>query len=233
MKISIFTSSNLLSIIIFLAGCSDSSVAPNSSQDQISNLVNQSESETYKIMAAINLTQAEIDASNLLLSNDYLVSEVHFDKSESEDIGFRNGNQDFEKICDQSNIATWSFAKCLRGLKIREAQKDSIKSILKTYHANQTAPLKFEFDQLRRMNDSTGYKIQAAIDSIMVHRFTQQEFQEFLDKIRVSFLDTLSKQRLSNKNLIQLSSNYRSALEKIRQVLGEKQFKQFYLCHKK
>jgi hypothetical protein len=112
-------------------------------------------------------------------------------------------------------------------------EKAKIKIILEDYHRMQSPLLKNQFELIERLNDSVENRIEQAIEVLNSGNCTMDSFQIEIQSIENWFTENLKRERVISKNAIHLSVNYRNTLEAIKQLLSEKQFKQFYICHKR
>jgi hypothetical protein len=97
----------------------------------------------------------------------------------------------------------------------------------------QSPLLRNQFEMIERLNDSVENRIEQAIEVLKSGNCTMDSFQIEIQSIENWFTENLKRERVISKNAVHLSVNYRNTLEAIKQLLSEKQFKQFYICHKR
>ena len=180
---------SLLLWAFVLMGCNGGDTIPASSDDKITNLVVQAESQTNNFTTAVDLTHQKIVLENLSLSADYFVDETHFDTALGESKDSSNAKEPWQLSCENVRIISDGFGQSLAEVDLSAEEKAKIKIILDDYHRIQS--------------------------------------------IENWFTENLKRERVVSKNAIHLSVNYRNTLEAIKQLLSEKQFKQFYICHKR
>jgi hypothetical protein len=214
-----------------LGSCQDNSIAPVSAQDKISSLVIQAESETNQIQTAIDLTANSITIENLALSADYFVDEHHLE--DIDPLDSTKNDKPWEKECNNAFLKQAGFAGCFKNLSLTESQRNQIEAVLETYGTQQKPILTDEFHQFVDLKSQYKDRIKLDIDSLQRGNIGDAAFQNKMKQYQSEFTTEFSRQRNGSKNLSMLSVNYRSALDGIKNILSESQFKQFYLCHKK
>lgn len=216
-----------------LIGCHGNDNVPVSSADKITNLVVQAETQTNNFTTAVDLTHQKIIVENLSLSADYFVDETLFTTA----IG--NGNDSLSRMepwkssCKKGTQLTDGFGQSLAKVDLSAEEKEKIKMILEDYHRMQAPLLRNQFELIERLNDSVEDRIEQALEVLNAGNCTMDSFQTEVHSIESWFIQNLQRERLITKTAIHLSVNYRNTLEAIEALLSEKQFKQFYICHKR
>ncbi len=214
-------------------GCNGGDTIPASSDDKITNLVVQAESQTNNFTTAVDLTHQKIVLENLSLSADYFVNESHFDAALGESKDSSNAKEPWQLNCKNAKIISDGFGQSLAKVDLSTEEKARIKIILDDYHRMQSPLLKNQFELIERLNDSVEDRIEQAMEVLNSGNCTMDSFQIEIQSIENWFTEKLKRERVISKNAIHLSVNYRNTLEAIKQLLSEKQFKQFYICHKR
>lgn len=225
---------SLLLWAFVLMGCNGNDTIPVSSTDKITNLVMQAESQTNNFTTAVDLTHQRIVLENLSLSADYFVDESHLDteKGEHKDSSNAKG-EPWRLSCKNGKILSDGFGQCLSKVELSAEEKEKIEIILQDYHRLQSPLLNNQFEMIKRLNDSVEDRIEQAMDALNSGNSSMDSFQIHIQLIESWFIENLQRERVISKNAIYLSVNYRNTLEAIQQLLSEKQFKQFYICHKR
>ena len=213
--------------------CNGGDTIPASSDDKITNLVVQAESQTNNFTTAVDLTHQKIVLENLSLSADYFVNESHFDAALGESKDSSNAKEPWQLNCKNAKIISDGFGQSLAKVDLSTEEKAKIKIILEDYHRMQSPLLKNQFELIERLNDSVEDRIEQAMEVLNSENCTMDSFQIEIQSIENWFTENLKRERVISKNAIHLSVNYRNTLEAIKQLLSEKQFKQFYICHKR
>ena len=224
---------SLLLWAFVLMGCNGGDTIPASSDDKITNLVVQAESQTNNFTTAVDLTHQKIVLENLSLSADYFVNESHFDAALGESKDSSNAKEPWQLNCKNAKIISDGFGQSLAKVDLSAEEKARIKIILDDYHRMQSPLLKNQFELIERLNDSVEDRIEQAMEVLNSGNCTMDSFQIEIQSIENWFTEKLKRERVISKNAIHLSVNYRNTLEAIKQLLSEKQFKQFYICHKR
>jgi hypothetical protein len=224
---------SLLLWAFVLMGCNGGDTIPASSDDKITNLVVQAESQTNNFTTAVDLTHQKIVLENLSLSADYFVDETHFDAAFGESKDSSNAKEPWQLSCKNARIISDGFGQSLAKMELSNEEKVKIKVILEDYHRMQSPLLKNQFELIERLNDSVEDQIEQAMEVLNSGNCTMDSFQIEIQSIENWFTENLKRERVISKNAIHLSVNYRNTLEAIKQLLSEKQFKQFYICHKR
>ncbi len=224
---------SLLLWAFVLMGCNGGDTIPASSDDKITNLVVQAESQTNNFTTAVDLTHQKIVLENLSLSADYFVNESHFDAALGESKDSSNAKEPWQLNCKNAKIISDGFGQSLAKVDLSAEEKAKIKIILDDYHRMQSPLLKHQFELIERLNDSVEDQIEQAMEVLNSGNCTMDSFQIEIQSIENWFTENLKRERVISKNAIHLSVNYRNTLEAIKQLLSEKQFKQFYICHKR
>ncbi len=224
---------SLLVWAFVLMGCNGGDTIPPSSDDKITNLVVQAEAQTNNFTTAVDLTHQKIILENLSLSADYFVDETHFDTALGESKDSSNAKEPWQLNCKNAKIISDGFGQSLAKVDLSAEEKAKIKIILEDYHRMQSPLLKNQFELIERLNDSVEDRIEQAMEVLNLGNYTMDSFQIEIQSIENWFTENLRRERVISKNAIHLSVNYRNTLEAIKQLLSEKQFKQFYICHKR
>ena len=224
---------SLLLWAFVLMGCNGGDTIPASSDDKITNLVVQAEYQTNNFTTAVDLTHQKIVLENFSLSADYFVNESHFDAALGESKDSSNAKEPWQLNCKNAKIISDGFGQSLAKVDLSAEEKARIKIILDDYHRMQSPLLKNQFELIERLNDSVEDRIEQAMEVLNSGNCTMDSFQIEIQSIENWFTENLKRERVISKNAIHLSVNYRNTLEAIKQLLSEKQFKQFYICHKR
>jgi hypothetical protein len=216
-----------------LMGCNGNDTIPVSSADKIATLVVQAETQTNNFTTAVDLTHQKIVLENLSLSADYFVDESHFDAELGEHKEPSTAKEPWRLSCKNGKILSDGFGQCLSKVELSADEKEKIEIILEDYHRLQSPLLKNQFEMIERLNDSVEDRIEQAMDALNSGNSSMDSFQIHIQLIESWFIENLQRERVISKNAIYLSVNYRNTLEAIQQLLSEKQFKQFYICHKR
>ena len=224
---------SLLLWAFVLMGCNGGDTIPASSDDKITNLVVQAESQTNNFTTAVDLTHQKIVLENLSLSADYFVNESHFDAALGESKDSSNAKEPWQLNCKNAKIISDGFGQSLAKVDLSAEEKAKIKIILEDYHRMQSPLLKNQFELIERLNESVEDRIEQAMEVLNSGNCTMDSFQIEIQSIENWFTENLKRERVISKNAIHLSVNYRNTLEAIKQLLSEKQFNQFYICHKR
>ena len=224
---------SLLLWAFVLMGCNGGDTIPASSDDKITNLVVQAESQTNNFRTAVDLTHQKIVLENLSLSADYFVDESHFDAALGEIKDSSNTKEPWQLSCKNARIISEGFGQSLAEVDLSAEEKVKTKVILEDYHRLQSPLLRNHFEIIERLNDSVENRIEQAMALLNSGNSSMDSFQIEIHSIERWFAENLKRERVISKNAIQLSVNYRNTLEAIKQLLSEKQFKQFYICHKR
>ena len=227
-----FTQSLLLWAFV-LMGCNGNDAIPVSGIGKITNLVIQAESETNNVQTAVDLTHQKIVLENLSLSADYFVDEIHFDVQLGEHKDSSTATDPWKLSCKNGKILSDGFGQSLAKVDLSADEIVKIKVILQDYHRLQSPLLRNQFEIIERLNDSAEDRIQQAMDALNAGNCTMDSFQTEIQSIESWFTQNLQRERVITKTAIHLSVNYRNTLEAIELLLSEKQFKQFYICHKR
>jgi len=214
-------------------GCNGGDTIPASSDDKIINLVIQAESQTNNFKTAVDLTHQKIVLENLSLSADYFVDETHFYAALGESKDSSNAKELWQLSCKNARIISDGFGQSLAEVNLSAEEKVKIKVILEDYHRLQSPLLRNHFEIIERLNDSVENRIEQAMDTLNSGNSSMDSFQIEIQSIERWFTENLKRERVISKNAIHLSVNYRNTLEAIKELLSEKQFKQFYICHKR
>jgi len=224
---------SLLLWAFVLIGCNGGDTIPASSDDKITNLVVQAESQTNNFKTAVDLTHQKIVLENLSLSADYFVDETHFYAALGESKDSSNAKEPWQLSCKNARIISDGFGQSLTEVDLSAEKKVKIKVILEDYHRLQSPLLRNHFEIIERLNDSVENRIEQAMDTLNSGNSSMDSFQIEIQSIERWFTENLKRERVISKNAIHLSVNYRNTLEAIKELLSEKQFKQFYICHKR
>jgi predicted DNA-binding antitoxin AbrB/MazE fold protein len=224
---------SLLLRAFVLMGCNGGDTIPASSDDKITNLVVQAESQTNNFTTAVDLTHQKVVLENLSLSADYFVDESHFDAAFGKSKDSSNAKEPWQLSCKNHRIISDGFGQSLAEVDLSAGEKVKIMVILEDYHRMQSPLLRNQFEIIERLNDSVENRIEQAIEVLNSGNCTMDSFQIEIQSIENWFTENLKRERVISKNAIHLSVNYRNTLEAIKQLLSEKQFKQFYICHKR
>ena len=224
---------SLLLWAFVLIGCNGGDTIPASSDDKITNLVVQAESQTNNFKTAVDLTHQKIVLENLSLSADYFVDETHFYAALGESKDSSNAKEPWQLSCKNARIISEGFGQSLAEVDLSAEEKVKIKVILEDYHRLQSPLLRNHFEIIERLNDSVENRIEKAMAVLNSGNSSMDSFQIEIQSIERWFAENLKRERVISKNAIHLSVNYRNTLEAIKQLLSEKQFKQFYICHKR
>jgi hypothetical protein len=155
---------SLLLWAFVLMGCNGGDTIPASSDDKITNLVVQAESQTNNFTTAVDLTHQKIVLENLSLSADYFVNESHFDAALGESIDSSNAKEPWQLNCKNAKIISDGFGQSLAKVDLRAEEKAKIKIILEDYHRMQWPLLKNQFELIERLNDSVEDRIEQAME---------------------------------------------------------------------
>ncbi len=224
---------SLLLWAFVLMGCNGGDTIPASSDDKITNLVVQAESQTNNFKTAVDLTHQKIVLENLSLSADYFVDESHFDAALGESKDSSNAKEPWQLSCKNARIISDGFGQSLAEVDLSAEEKVKTKIILEDYHRLQSPLLRKHFEIIERLNDSVENRIERAMAVLNSGNSSMDSFQIEIHSIERWFAENLKRERVISKNAIHLSVNYRNTLEAIKELLSEKQFKQFYICHKR
>jgi hypothetical protein len=224
---------SLLLWAFVLMGCNGGDTIPVSSDDKITNLVVQAESQTNNFRTAVDLTHQKIVLENLSLSADYFVDESHFNDALGESKDSSNAKEPWQLSCKNARIISEGFGQSLAEVDLSAEEKVKTKVILEDYHRLQSPLLRNHFEIIERLNDSVENRIEQAMALLNSGNSSMDSFQIEIHSIERWFAENLKRERVISKNAIHLSVNYRNTLEAIKQLLSEKQFKQFYICHKR
>lgn len=224
---------SLLLWAFVLMGCNGGDTIPASSDDKITNLVVQAESQTNNFRTAVDLTHQKIVLENLSLSADYFVDESHFDAALGEIKDSSNTKEPWQLSCKNARIISDGFGQSLAEVDLSTEEKVKTKVILEDYHRLQSPLLRNHFEIIERLNDSVENRIEQAMALLNSGNSSMDSFQIEIHSIERWFAENLKRERVISKNAIHLSVNYRNTLEAMKQLLSEKQFKQFYICHKR
>lgn len=224
---------SLLLWAFVLMGCNGGDTIPASSDDKITNLVVQAESQTNNFRTAVDLTHQKIVLENLSLSADYFVDESHFDAALGEIKDSSNTKEPWQLSCKNARIISEGFGQSLAEVDLSAEEKVKTKVILEDYHRLQSPLLRNHFEIIERLNDSVENRIEQAMALLNSGNSSMDSFQIEIHSIERWFAENLKRERVISKNAIHLSVNYRNTLEAMKQLLSEKQFKQFYICHKR
>ena len=224
---------SLLLWAFVLMGCNGGDTIPASSDDKITNLVVQAELQTNNFTTAVDLTHQKIVLENLSLSADYFVDESHFDAALGEIKDSSNTKEPWQLSCKNARIISEGFGQSLAEVDLSAEEKVKTKVILEDYHRLQSPLLRNHFAIIERLNDSVENRIEQAMALLNSGNSSMDSFQIEIHSIERWFAENLKRERVISKNAIHLSVNYRNTLEAIKQLLSEKQFKQFYICHKR
>jgi len=224
---------SLLLWAFVLMGCNGGDTIPASSDDKITNLVVQAELQTNNFTTAVDLTHQKIVLENLSLSADYFVDESHFDDALGESKDSSNAKEPWQLSCKNARIISDGFGQSLAKVELSNEEKVKIKVILEDYHRLQSPLLRNHFEIIERLNDSVENRIEQAMALLNSGNSSMDSFQIEIHSIERWFAENLKRERVISKNAIHLSVNYRNTLEAMKQLLSEKQFKQFYICHKR
>jgi predicted DNA-binding antitoxin AbrB/MazE fold protein len=224
---------SLLLRAFVLMGCNGGDTIPASSDDKITNLVVQAESQTNNFTTAVDLTHQKVVLENLSLSADYFVDESHFDAAFGKSKDSSNAKEPWQLSCKNHRIISDGFGQSLAEVDLSAGEKVKIMVILEDYHRMQSPLLRNQFEIIERLNDSVENRIEQAIEVLNSGNCTMDSFQIEIQSIENWFTENLKRERVISKNAIHLSVNYRNTLDAIKQLLSEKQFKQFYICHKR
>jgi hypothetical protein len=224
---------SLLLWAFVLIGCNGGDTIPASSDDKIINLVVQAESQTNNFKTAVDLTHQKIVLENLSLSADYFVDETHFYAALGESKDSSNAKESWQLSCKNARIISDGFGQSLTEVDLSAEKKVKIKVILEDYHRLQSPLLRNHFEIIERLNDSVENRIEKAMAVLNSGNSSMDSFQIEIQSIERWFTENLKRERVISKNAIHLSVNYRNTLEAIKELLSEKQFKQFYICHKR
>ena len=224
---------SLLLWAFVLIGCNGGDTIPASSDDKITNLVVQAESQTNNFKTAVDLTHQKIVLENLSLSADYFANESHFDAALGESKDSSNAKEPWQLSCKNARIISDGFGQSLTEVDLSAEKKVKIKVILEDYHRLQSPLLRNHFEIIERLNDSVEDRIEQAMAVLNSGNSSMDSFQIEIQSIERWFTENLKRERVISKNAMHLSVNYRNTLEAIKQLLSEKQFKQFYICHKR
>jgi hypothetical protein len=224
---------SLLLWAFVLMGCNGGDTIPASSDDKITNLVVQAESQTNNFRTAVDLTHQKIVLENLSLSADYFVDESHFDAALGEIKDSSNTKEPWQLSCKNARIISDGFGQSLAEVDLSAEEKVKTKVILEDYHRLQSPLLRNHFEIIERLNDSVENRIEQAMALLNSGNSSMDSFQIEIHSIERWFAENLKRERVISKNAIHLSVNYRNTLEAMKQLLSEKQFKQFYICHKR
>ena len=224
---------SLLLWAFVLMGCNGGDTIPASSDEKITNLVVQAESQTNNFTTAVDLTHQKIVLENLSLSADYFVDESHFDAAFGKSKDSSNAKEPWQLSCKNHRIISDGFGQSLAEVDLSAEEKVKIKVILEDYHRMQSPLLRNQFEMIERLNDSVENRIEQAIEVLNSGNCTMDSFHIEIQSIENWFTENLKRERVISKNAIHLSVNYRNTLEAIELLLSEKQFKQFYICHKR
>jgi hypothetical protein len=218
---------------VVLMGCNGKDSIPASNVDKITSLVVQAESDTYNTPSAVDLTHQQILIENLALSADYFVDETHFNPSLSEKPDSFTIMEPWKTRCKNDKLKSPGFGQCLANLELSAQEKESLVSLLREYHRVQLPLLRNQFEIIERLNDSVEERIELAVEELNAGNEPLDSFQLKIQSIEKWFCESLHKEQLVSKTAIRLSVNYRNTLEAIEQLLSEKQFRNFYICHKR
>lgn len=216
----------------FMMGCNDRTSIPASGADKITNLVVQAESNSYNAKTAVDLTHQQILLENLALSADYFVDETHINggfcgRTDSSLVG-----EPWRLRCNLDELKTKGFGFCLSQLELTEQEKVQLGNILKDYHREQLPLIRSQFILIERLNDSVAERIERAVEELNSGNEPLDSFQCKIQGIEKWFCETLHQAQWVSKTALRMSVNYRNTLEAIEQLLPEKKFRNFYLCHK-
>jgi hypothetical protein len=161
------------------------------------------------------------------------VDKTHFDAALGEIKDSSNTKEPWQLSCKNARIISDGFGQSLAEVDLNAEEKVKIKVILEDYHRLQSPLLRNHFEIIERLNDSVEDRIERAMAVLNSGNSSMDSFQIEIQSIERWFAENLKRERVISKNAIHLSVNYRNTLEAIKQLLSEKQFKQFYICHKR
>lgn len=161
------------------------------------------------------------------------MDEVHFDAQLGKHKDSSTATDPWKLSCKNGEIISDGFGQSLAEVDLSAEEKVKIKLILQDYHRLQSPLLRNQFEIIERLNDSVENRIEQAMEALNSGNSSMDSFQIEIQSIERWFTENLKRERVISKNAIHLSVNYRNTLEAIKQLLSEKQFKQFYICHKR
>ena len=161
------------------------------------------------------------------------MNDSHVDAALGESKDSSNAKEPWQLNCKNAKIISDGFGQSLAKVDLSAEEKARIKIILDDYHRMQSPLLKNQFELIERLKDSVEDRIEKSMEVLNSGNCTMDSFQIEIQSIENWFTENLKRERVISKNAIHLSVNYRNTLEAIKQLLSEKQFKQFYICHKR
>jgi hypothetical protein len=161
------------------------------------------------------------------------VDESHFNDALGESKDSSNAKEPWQLSCKNARIISEGFGQSLAEVDLSAEEKVKTKVILEDYHRLQSPLLRNHFEIIERLNDSVENRIEQAMALLNSGNSSMDSFQIEIHSIERWFAENLKRERVISKNVIHLSVNYRNTLEAMKQLLSEKQFKQFYICHKR
>ena len=137
---------SLLLWAFVLMGCNGGDTIPASSDDKITNLVVQAESQTNNFTTAVDLTHQKVVLENLSLSADYFVDESHFDAAFGKSKDSSNAKEPWQLSCKNHRIISDGFGQSLAEVDLSAGEKVKIMVILEDYHRMQSPLLRNQFE---------------------------------------------------------------------------------------
>ena len=209
----------ILFMLILLPACKkENSGSTTSFQDQITMMVSKAASDMDN-----QEVQSDDASQNIYMVNEGIVPDFLADESCMEE-----NDQTSPEI---KYIRDHSFIHCLRGLKLSETQKATIKQDLRAYKACTQQAIQRVKTIYRELRESYKAKYQRLWNALQNGTITREEFRKKVDELKSDFKRELQEMRLKEKLDDALTSCLRKFFKSLHETLNERQWNAFVECN--
>lgn len=204
-------------------------VAASTAETEMVSLIDQANNDMLAEDANADAPEMGINMVDEGIAADYLVVESDF----SDDLTPASGNDDSTEKSMRDFTRARSFVACLRKLDLSDRQKLAIKKNLKDYEDCKSSAVQRARAIYAKLKAAYKEKADRIIAAFRNGDLTKDQFAAKIKALRLSFNKELRSLQLQDKVHEAFKKCYRTYLENLKDILTEKQWKAFVMCHKR
>lgn len=204
-------------------------VAASATETEMVSLIDQANNDMLTEDANADAPEMGINSVDEGIAADYLVVEADF----SDDLIPAAGNDDSTERSLRDFAKARSFVACLRKLDLSDRQKLAVKKSIKEYEDCKSSAVQRARAIYAKLKAAYKEKADRIIAAYKNGDLTKDQFAAKMKALRISFNKELRSLQLQDKVHEAFKKCYRAYLENLKNILTEKQWKAFVMCHKR
>jgi hypothetical protein len=210
---------SLITLMLLPACKKENSGNPAHFEDQITMMVSKAGSDMDNQEVLTDELSQNIYLVNDGIAADFLAEESCMQENEQ---GMNN---------ETKFIRDHSFIHCLRGLKLSETQKATIKQDLRIYKACTQQAIQRVKAIYQELRENYKAKYQRLLNAYQNGTITREEFRKKVNELKADFKRELREMRLKEKLDDALKSCLRKFFKSLHETLNERQWNAFVKCN--